>query len=61
MVCLKVRKSATGDRVGKRFGKVVQAHQGEQLMYSKHFIKRDSWPATPIAIYVFDLCRPHPH
>ena len=29
-------------------------------MYSKHFMNRDSWPATPIAIYVFDLFRPHP-
>jgi hypothetical protein len=60
MVCLRVRNSGTGNRVGKRFGQIVQAHPGEQIMYSKHFMNRDSWPATPIAIHVFDLFRPHP-
>ena len=43
MVCLRVCNSGTGDRVGKRFGQVVQAHQGEQIMYSKHFINRDMY------------------
>jgi hypothetical protein len=60
MVCLRVRNSGTGNRVGKRFGQIVQAHPEEQIMYSKHFMNRDSWPATPIAIHVFDLFRPHP-
>jgi hypothetical protein len=39
-------------------GQVVQAHQGEQIMYSKRFVNRDIWPVTPIAIYVFDLVAP---
>jgi len=60
MVCLRVCNSGTGDRVGKRFGQVVQVHQGEQIMCSKHFMNRDSWPATHTAIHVFDLFRPHP-